>query len=175
MYLETAAVTHSNLRGAFLVTFLMLFANGCGSHQPANQAPVATGTVRSSESVPVATPWRAVLTVSGGFAGASYEIAVDSASRNASVINQVSGQQDSPLLTDEARILLTKLVSALPTDSVRSINSQCADCFAYELVITRGGTVQQVQLDSTTLSGSRYEVLISQLDALRSPQTIAPR
>jgi hypothetical protein len=175
MYPKTAAVTHSNLRRSFIVTLLTVLANGCGSHQPVNQAVFENSSARSSESVPAAIAWRVVLTVSGGFAGASHEIAVDSVSRNASVNDKVSGQQYSPLLTEETRASLTNLVAALPSDSVRLINSQCADCFAYELVITRGEAVQQVQLDSTTLSGSRYEALISQLDSLRSPQTIAPR
>jgi hypothetical protein len=119
--------------------------------------------------------WTVRLVVSGGFAGLSHEIVVDSVTGKAIVTNQKTDQRDEQTLSDPDRIQIAQLIHALPPEILTDTSSDCNDCFSYDVHVSRDGVVQNARLESLTLADSAYAPLIAKLLAIKSSaETVRP-
>jgi hypothetical protein len=114
-----------------------------------------------------AASWDVSLDQSGGFAGVRFHLEISSDGR-LSAENQKTGQRVTQDLDAATLEKLSGLVSALASSAPQAPQqSNCADCFLYDLRVTSGARSVHVQADDTTLGASGARELIALLMQLR--------
>lgn len=148
----------------FLPLFIALMAlTGCSM---GNGTPTATS---QSETQEIIHDWNASLSISGGFAGISRQISVNS---DGSLLASDERQQRKVAhsLTSEqlARFdtLLTALESAPIPQSTKAFPGRCADCITSRLSATVNGKRYTATAKSGEKSAQPYADLIAQLAKL---------
>jgi len=110
--------------------------------------------------------WTAVLIQSGGFAGVNLEIRVSSEGTVSAADARSTRKVEGPLL--ESNLLtLNRLISETRIAALESRSPSCADCFLYDLVVTKQGSTWRWRGDDTTLADSGASELVGLLKALR--------
>ncbi|MCL4396207.1 MAG: hypothetical protein M1482_15630 [Chloroflexi bacterium] len=109
--------------------------------------------------------WEINLSVSGGFAGVTRSLQVNSTGQltanDAQSRKQVTAQLPAADLSE-----LADLVSHLQPPHAASLPSGCADCFNYDVTVTVGERLLEFRGDDVTLQGSGWQDLVGRLTAL---------
>ncbi len=141
-----------------LAVFSVLLAVALGGCAPWRSFP---------PPVPSPAPiWSVVLSQSGGFAGVNLAVRVDGIGIIMAEDKRRGIVVTKPLADTDLRQLERLLAATSLSDAGRA-PSGCADCFLYELEITRLGKTTRWRGDDTTLDSSGADELIRFLQELR--------
>ncbi len=123
--------------------------------------PSATVSSLEAKSLP---QWQVRLSQSGGFAGVSRRVELDS-NGALKVSDENSGVEITTNLPPEALKEIAALVLGAQAGEQKPVppGSACRDCFNYVLTIERDGERIQVRADDMTLNQVPLEPLISRL------------
>ncbi len=156
-----------NRRLICAVLTLSALAAACG---PARlEPPVPQPLPSPADPQPLPSPtgsWTMTLTQSGGFAGVSLKVTVSSDGQ-LTAEDVRSGRTISKQLPPETMTKLAELYQASAPVTSQHVNSNCADCFLYDLQISSGGHIVTVKADDTTLNASGAADLVRLLRQLR--------
>lgn len=150
----------------FYRVFWLLWAGlfvlaSCAPLSPAESQPSPTASPPETKSLP---QWQVRLSQSGGFAGVSRRVELDSTGW-LKVSDEKSGVEITTNLPPEALKEIATLVLEAQAGEQKPAppGSACRDCFNYALSIERDGERIQVRADDMTLGQVPLEPLISRL------------
>jgi hypothetical protein len=132
---------------------------------PNTPAPTAAATATS----PFAGPWQLAFTLSGGFAGLSRRLTVDSAGAGTFEDQRRPRTVNAVLSSGEITQLRQLLEGSSFFSQAASQTRSCADCFNYELMVTSGSRSHTVRANNAGLD-QRLEPLVNWLTALLERQ-----
>lgn len=139
---------------------LMILLVACSPAGSLEQQTSFEASPKAGESFDVQSVggWEITLTKSGGIMGMSRSVQVSST--GALTLTDLRSNKSTQSKLPAAELsALEKLVISAQFDRVTE-SSRCADCFFYDLSVTRAGQTDQIQLDDTNLSNSGLQPLV---------------
>jgi len=135
-----------------IVLLGILFSAGC----TAASRPAPTSALPSPERA-----WTIKLTQSGGIMGLMRKIEIHS-DGSCTVIDERASQTRNSRLSDAELAALAERISSIEYLPYTK-QSTCADCFMYDLEISREGGIFTARVDDVSLPESGLEALITDL------------
>ncbi len=141
------------------VAAVLMLATACGT-------PVAVSSGPQPLATAPAAGWAISLTQSGGIAGVMLKVVVTSDGQ-LTATDERSGRTVTRDLPSDTVARLASLAANTIASTPSTKQSNCADCFKYDLQIDAGGRSHHFQADDTTLEASGAQDLIRVLQGLR--------
>ncbi len=140
--------------------------------QPSQSAGVSSIETKTPAAALVGQ-WSLRLTISGGFAGESQWLQIESDGGFAAVDSRQGLEINGVLDPDDLRLVTSLLTTAIDAFTIDR-QSQCADCFVYSLSLQTGGKPVQAAVNDASLPGSPLEPLIRELIRIKDVALAGP-